>query len=399
MSLEDRSRQPSDVQIKRQVEWTAVDPPEVTPDRKIHRGNAYRSAQRLFRGLDRLGLQLTKPYKVTGMDISTPKLTPGEEYNNVFSETIVEIPYHVTSIYPSDKELIKNSTHDWRGNSFYSIAANMDYKYQPLSMLMDVEPNRYEKYKLSLVMRTRIAMGQEVSLDWLPLNFRSVGFKYDFHNNPKHRERLSEFSKKRVDMDIVSGDPMKRSAIFGYQTPNGINAVSRLYLQSPNYFRRLKCYEVELFGQEVRQGKKRFLDNTEEIVPESHWQDNENHYCMSGDEALTFPLFPLELDRISTLSMKIHHDDRRGDPKMIHRLLKGFPLSVEGTNQWYATGYLGDDYEAGNVELLFKREWGNTNAALVYHQTSSKRIPPEEIYNVVVGMNSLKTAITERLAA
>lgn len=392
MSLENRPGQ--------QSEWVEIDPPELTEDKKIHRGNATRNASRLLHGLDRLGLQLTKPYKVSGVDLLTLKLTPGK-FNIVHSDSIAEIPYHTTLLAIDDRELIRDSTHDWKGSSFYSITADMDYKNQPLSMLIDVEPNAYEKYKLSLIMRTRIAMGQEVSLDWLPLNFRSVGFKYDFHNNPKHRERLSDFSKKRVDMDMVSGDPLRQSAIFGHQTPNGINAVSRLYLQTPNHFRHLKCYEVELFGlEDVGQGKERFLADTEEVVPESHWQEDERHYCMTGDtESLTYPLLPIkELGKISTFSMEIHHDDRHADPKMIHRLLKGFPLSVEGTNQWYATGFLGDGHAVGNVELLFKPEWGNNNAALVYHQTSSKRIPPEEIHNTVVGLNDLKTAITERLA-
>jgi len=394
MGLENMPSQQADAQIQRQTDWVPVDPPELTKDKKIHRGNASRSAQRLFRGLDALGLQFTEQYKVTGTDLPLlPKSSRGE-YNIVLLESIAEIPHAI--LFPLDRnELILDSTHDWKGNSFYSIEANIDYNSHPFRMFMDVEPKGYEKFRLSLVTSTHIPQEREISLDLLPLDFRSVGFRYDFLRNPEHRKRLSEFYERRLDMDMVSGDPRTQSAMFGRQTPNGITAVSRLYLQTPNPNRYLKCYEVELFGEESGQGRKRFLDSTEEIVPESHWQEDERHYCMTGDkETSTYPLFPIEeLDLVSTLSMEIHYDDKSDDPTLVHELLRGFPLSI-GTNQWYATGYLGD----GNVELLSKPEWGYDNARLVYHQKAKKRITPKEIHSAVVGLNALRTAITERLA-
>ena len=120
---------------------------------------------------------------------------------------------------------------------------------------------------------------------------------------------------------------------------------------------------------------------------------------MTGDEALTYPLFPIkELGEISTLTMGIYYDGRIADPKRVHRLLKGFPMSIDGTNQWYATGYLGDDNGDGKVELLFKPEWGENNTRLVYRKSSSKRISPEQIHMAVVEMTALKKNVTESLA-
>jgi len=386
------------LEIKRLGEWVPAYPPKLTENGKIHRDNAERSAQSLLQELDSLGLRLTEQHKVTVKDFPLVT-TPGK--HNIVPAWIVEIPYVILSPLDFDnfdnKELILDSAPEWIYNRFYSIDANMDYGIQPLSMYMEVEPEDYEPYKLILAMPTHIPQEREISLDMLPLDFRSVGFRYDFRRNPMHRERISEFYEGRVDMDMVSGGRSEKSRIFGSKTPNGIDAISTLFLQTPNPSSHLKCYEVELFGTKVGQGRERFLDNTEEIVPESHWQEDEAHYCMTGDkETLTYPLFPIEeLGRISTLSMVIHYNGKNDDPKRIYRLLQGFPLSIDGTNQWYATGYL----EGGRVELLVKPEWGEDNARLVYRQQSKKRILPEEIHAAVVGMSALKTAITEGLAA
>lgn len=365
-------------EIQRQGEWTPVDP----------RDNAQRDAQRLLGRLGRLGLRLTEQYKVTA-----------RKYDIGVSMQIVEIP-HATLypfiLYPYDnKELIQDSTDVWKYNSFYFIDANMKLNTQPFSMHIDVEPKRYEPYKLSLVMATHIPQEKEVSLGLLPLNFSSVGFRYDFIRNPEHRERISEFSEKRVDMDMVNGDPLKPSGIFGRQTPNGIDVVSILHLQTPNHSRYLKCYEVELFGTEVGLGRKRFLHNTKEIVPESDYQEKERHFCMTGDkETLTYPLFPIKLDKISRLAMEIsYHGDT---PQVMFDLLGDLPLSIDGINQWYAPG--GNSLN-GRFEMLFKPEWGKNNTALVYHQFSPKRISPEQIHSAVVGLSTLKKDLTERLAA
>ena len=392
------------------------------PEKDIRPFDAFLSSNRLLKGLSSLGINLVQPgqlkvFRSIKIDdfINLIEETEPNNSNNAdeqkTTDTSSRIISHITRdistgiprsalLDPSsNSELILENSSKWTAHSFSILVADMDFGGQPFRLVMCKEPKEQFPYELSLVMLTKIPKDQEVSLDLLPLNFRSVGFSYDFLRNPNHRERISEFYERRVNMDMVSGDPSKKSAIIGRQTPNGINAVSRLHLQIPNPFRHLKCYEVELFGLGVGQGRKRFLDNTEEIVPESHWQEEERHYCMTGDkETLTYPLFPIkELGQISTLSMAIAFDGNEYN-QSVHSLLQGLPLTIDGTNRWYATGYLGDGYSAGNVELLLKPEWGEDNTKLVYRQKAKKRISPKEIRNAVTNTIALKDALKERLS-
>lgn len=413
MSLENRPGQPS--------QWAPVDPRDYLsnyPEKNIMPSDAYRSSIGMLKELNSLGINLAQPCQLQVFKSVRPNdliglveeitLNNNNDTNKQQSTTYTfytvdalmkristDVPHSVLLRPFLNSELIVEQSAKWTPHSNSIFEAHMDFADQPFRLVTRKEPNGQIPYELSLVMPTHIPKNQEVSLDLLPLNFRSVGFSYDFLRNPEHRERTSEFSERRVEMDMVmvrEDLPFKQSGIFGHQTPNGINAILKLYLQTPNPSHHLKCYEVELFGLD---GKKN-LDNTQEIVPESDWQEKERHYCMTGDkETLTYPLFPIkELGTISTLVMEVHYDAKRDDPRRVHKLLQGFPLSVDGQNQWYATGYLGD----GNVELLFKPEWGEDNARLVYRKSSKERISAEQIHSAVVGLSSLKNAVAERLS-
>mgnify|MGYP001560461692 FL=1 len=76
--------------------------------------------------------------------------------------------------------------------------------------------------------------------------------------------------------------------------------------------------------------------------------------------------------------------------------LGDIPLSVDWANQWHAS--TGRPPERSNLELFFKPEWGDNNAALTYNQHSLKRISPEEIHNVLTAMFTAKTTLAQNLA-
>lgn len=61
-------------------------------------------------------------------------------------------------------------------------------------------------------------------------------------------------------------------------------------------------------------------------------QKGERHYCMTGEENLTFPFIPIkDPNAISTLSMEIKFDKYRNNQSLLN-LLRGLPLSPDRTN-------------------------------------------------------------------
>jgi len=94
-----------------------------------------------------------------------------------------------------------------------------------------------------------------------------------------------------------------------------------------------------------------------------------------------YPFFPVPLERMSDLSMVITHVGTSPDSL---KLLGDVPLSLNGSNQWFASGSLGH----GSLELLFKPTWEQSNAALVFHQDSRSRINPDRLYRTMVQMVS-----------
>ena len=131
---------------------------------------------------------------------------------------------------------------------------------------------------------------------------------------------------------------------------------------------------------------------TTEISPESIWQENERHFCMIGKNDTSFPLIPLDISRIASLTVRIHRQSTATD--IASELLADLPISIDGANQWFAKG----SSEKGEVELLFKPEWGENNTRLVYRKSSKQRISPKEIHSAVVAMSGFKNDIMQRLA-
>jgi len=111
------------------------------------------------------------------------------------------------------------------------------------------------------------------------------------------------------------------------------------------------------------------------------------------DEQGSYPLVPIEdLSRISNLRIFIGYN---GDsPEAIFNLLHNLPIDIDG-DQWYAKGRFG----RGNLELMYKPEWGEDNSALVYTQNSKRRITPNKIYEVFESMVAVKGTLTEKLMA
>jgi len=351
-------------------------PTEITKSQQSE--NAGLGTERILKGLGNLGVQFNQPAEIA---IRNLPLTL-EPISVPASRTVTFLPYLDETNLVYDSPIMINS------GSYYFIKADALFEDQPFRMsIFTGHKGREHRGPDTLILYLPFAIksNKEMLLGDLPPNFTSVGFSYDFSRNPQLKNRLSAVARKRIPVEVVSGH--ERSLVIGQDTPEGIKTRISLNLQNPNPQNHLKCYEVEVFS-----GGNKNSPNTPQIAPETIWQAQENHYCMVDGKS--YPLVPIELDKISKLTMEIsYHGDT---PQVMFDLLGNFPLSIDWTNQWYAS--TGRPFEIGNVVLLFKPEWGDENAALTYRQDSSKRISANAIHSAVIQLSTLKKDLTERLA-
>lgn len=362
---------------------------QATPDRKIHTGNARRSAFRLLKGLDDLGAQISEP-KISIINIPVRREKQLDETWSITRSTAsisTGIPHAIESplVQREGKmDVVSNVHMKWVGNSAYYVSADVLLDNQSFHILSGVEPKVSRSYSLSIATSTELPSNKELLLESLPTIFNSIGFLYDLKDNPQHKERLSAVARKRIPAEIVQRD--RRSSAIGLETPEGIDASIRLFLQNPNPQNFLKCYEVEIFSEGTKNSP-----NTPKVAPETIWQPKENHYCMA--EGDSYPFVPIEIDKLSRLAMTVRY---AGDsPQAMFDLLGDLPLSMNWANQWYATT---GDSQMDSLGILYKPEWGKGNARFVYRKTSSERITPQDIRNILTQMNAVKKDTTERLA-
>lgn len=273
---------------------------------------------------------------------------------------------------------IKNTAID----SVLIINANLRFNNQSVNIHTAYELD--DGQRLSLVMPVTISAKREILLESLLPDFTTAALSYDFAHNPDYRERLASVAQKSIPVEAVNTSP--RSTVIGKVTPWGIDTQIQLNLQNFDSKNHLKCYEVEIF-----EGGQKNTPLTERVVPKSKYQEDQRHYCMTKMES--YPFIPIQrLEEISRLKIVI---DNKGSPQLMANLLGDLPLSIDGTNQWYVMM----ENPEGSLELFFKPEWDEKNAALVFNKVSSKRISPKEIHGALMRMDAVRNNLTERLAA
>ena len=350
-----------------------VDDPRIYPSR------AKRSASRLLTGLDKLGLSFD------GADGTIENLPPRVRVvigENHFKDFILAfsptgVPFATTGY--NDQGLIHDSYQNILSNSNYTVEALTNNHGQPLRMHLQVSPKAdtyTDTYKLALV--TPFALNAEpILLESLPQYFTSVGFQYNL-SDPEVRDYLSDIAQTRISSSFVNSE--RRSIGQGKKTSNGFDTSVHLYLQDAGSAYS-DCYEAEAFSN----GEK--IDPTT-LFPEAEWQERQNHHCINKQSV---PRIPANMNEVSRLTMFI---DYNGNSSVLHDLFGDLPLSIDGTDQWYAKR----PFVRGSLELFFKPKWGENNTALVYRQESQKRITPKQIYEAVEGMVAVKSTLIERLA-
>lgn len=346
-------------------------------DPRIYPSKTKRSADRLFIGLKKLGLDFTESYEMGIINMPSREFGPIKENRANFKILLygLSLPIPSSSYGSNGGDLVDDYTPGGIGFSGYSIDAIMLIDEQIINTHLSVTP-RINEHKLILHYPTKLDLHGPTLLTSLPQSFTSIGVRYEL-SNPNVKDFLSTIAQSRISSSYV--DSKIRSLVEGQKTQKGYHTGVRLNLQdpSPNYS---DCYEAEVFSN----GKK--IDSTR-LVPEAVWQENQNHYCINKPD---IPRIPVTMDEVSILSLII---DYNGNSSILNDLFGDLPLSFDGTNQWFAKR----SFVRGDLELLFKPEWGENNTSLVYTQHSEKRITPKQIYEAVEGMLNVKNTLTERL--
>ena len=265
----------------------------------------------------------------------------------------------------------------------YFLRGKLQFNNQTIATFIGADHYFSPPHSLTLIIKDKLDLEGILLIESLPNNPHSVGFEYSLKSEPLARQALSLIANRTISNKHFSGSPNKRSIVTGYEGSDGLRASILLNLQEKNHETYLKCYEVELQRSVPFEEFSQLDAYITSVVPQSIWQPEQHHFCMIAGDG-SFPLLPLDLNRVTELLFVAHYN---GDsPKTLVELLKGLPLSADGKNPWYANGTLGN----GNLNLLFNPLWKNHNIALVYRERSSNEFSAEQIYNVVQGINNIK---------
>lgn len=363
------------------------------PDELVSRGeinptNAVRNAQRLLRRLYELGLSFEKDEStVTVKNFAPAKVWRKKDSDRdefvreiAFSFDEIEIPHEGGDF---GGELVHSSTGRTFGSSNYTIEGKTTDGH---AIILERELKEgYSDYAVYIT--TQVDLDGKYPLSLEPLgDFRRAGFQFDFTNNPESRRLLTELVKnRRVPAEMVPENLMAQSLVIGHKDDDGIDFQLRLCLQNPNPESYSKCYEVEIY---YGPASVKNSPDTVEIVPESHWQEDEGHFCMVPDSS--YPLVPVDLKRAKSLKMKIKFTDDK-PPTTDLDFLQNLPLSFDGSNQWYTA----HRYNNGEVFLLHRPDWGKNCAKLLYHELSRRPIAAKSIFNASRQIQEIKEKLEQ----
>lgn len=336
----------------------------------------------LITGLRKEGLRVSSRVKYGIVNLPPVVRTMiGENHfqlQTAFAYATVDTPTRREFANGND-DLISSTTTAACSTSYYLVKGTISTSGHRLRLFLHATPQQKEVYRIRLTLPFEI-QPSPLFIGDLPSYFTAVGFRHGF-TDERVREGFAGAAAYRLPSAVV--DAEQRSIVTGKETSEGIDTFVRLYLQEPREERHLDCYEVEIFA-----GEQKNTPLTKEVVPDSIWQPQENHYCMIGEDG--YPFLPVELERVAHLTMHIAHSGRRST---LTDLLGAVPLTFDGGNQWYAAGQLGK----GSIELLHMPAW-KKNTALVYHETS-QRLSYERIAKAAETMVAVRKELSERLAS
>jgi len=305
------------------------------------------------------------------------KLKPNEFQIGLYAYES-NIPFSCAFVLSPGENLVKEGNGPIFTDDFYYLTSELTHQEKSFDLHYTWENirrgNSYSphRFKTTLVTRTHFDLKTPFFTDNLS-EFSDFGFRVKLASN-EDRQLLETLRERRIPAKLMPKSPYI-SMVKGWETAPKSKIYDlgiSLYLQDRDEQSYLKCYEVELHsGEEGKsQDERKNPPETSEVVPEAIWQEDQNHFCMrEGD---SFPLIPPKVEKMNSLAISVNCF---GSSRETREQLLNLPLSLDGENQWFATGH----FPWGSLDLLYNSKWGQENTAIVAHIQNKHRISPKQI--------------------
>ena len=305
--------------------------------------------------------------------------------NISFEVEVALIDYDIPNAIQYGDKLIRLSSSESISSPTFTQDAVMTKGSERIGLhILDQEDPGIKK--LTLVQEFRLKPEREILLSQIPPNFEEIALKYDFTKNPNAQDQMRQLAEKRIPADIVPSDLTYRSAIIGLKDISGYRVNHRLYLQNPNPSDHLRCYEVEVFDNRVKN-----IPETLELSPESIWQDSENHYCLADSD--TFPFIPFDLSKAASFTMRIRAKEALNS--QVRSLIGDIPLSIDGSNEWYAVCKIDNN---ASISILHTPSWRRDGVKLVYKKNLKGDLTSHAILDGVKSLKQVRSHLKEELS-
>jgi|SRR3989344_1825883 len=269
---------------------------------------------------------------------------------------------------------------------YYMMALPLTLSQTPLEICYSYQRNRQNEreYRADMVLKADSATKDRIVLtdEFLP-DFTQFFTTYHIQGNEAQQEIATLLHQRRIPAEAIPADSRGRSLVSGKGIGSVFDMNVRLFLQDPNPNSYSKCYEVELAPEEAAPGENTFHPNTTDFVPDAKWQANENHFCMTGVDYPFIPPIPGVIGRLRLSINSVAQDSQIVD------LLRGIPLSWDGTNTWFTKKSRDDE----TVEVIHQSDWGQDKLAFTSHIQSENWISPLRIRQAAEGLLALSARL------
>lgn len=286
-----------------------------------------------------------------------------------FYDFVIEVPRLLEDdlFYPPDpsQDLFLNSTYIRKGyyRSYY-VGINMKIKDQPFHIHLNGKFDGGILCYLTIMANSTMAIAELFDSKFL-FDSDTIGFQYNLNQNTDAKERLIDMVQKGVPVESIPDERkrfLRSSSVIWDKTLDGYNVHVRLYLQEPNPNEHIQFYAI-----------RPYLINRENDPAKSP-----NAVVITDGK---YPLIPVKLHNVFKFGMVVDYEGE--NPQVVHDL--GLPLSIDGTNQWYAAKKL---KKWDKVEIFYDPKRVANNVSIVYRATSLRLITANQIYEGIDSMVS-----------
>lgn len=250
-----------------------------------------------------------------------------------------------------------------------------------------IQGGKYLGLELNMTAPIKIDGSEPVFIRDLLPSIYGVGMTFDL-SDKSIRDFMRKIADKRIPVQYFApGD--NKSTMYGDEGKDGKYDIRiDITLQKPGS-RYLDCYVASLLSERQEGGKLTTTQHAEG-VPESKWQADEGHYCITDENRDSYPLVPIEFDKIRRITLQLEtviHEWEESE-KPLFTVTGDVPLTLGKPNEFYARGFLGPGH------FFEVRRFPNhdivPDAAILYRRPSSLANVVGDLHSGMQELQSIK---------